>query len=265
MKLITWLSFIVFFGLTSCKKIQPQFPQPVNPCDCQKPVSADFVIGESFEVVNGEWVFIPTDTTLHSRSVNFRTIDEADEYKWNIGFGTYNTRNVNLFFDEQNMNSTISVTCVVRKTPNTYCFPNDDGYDSIVKTFRVSQYPQIIGDYVYLGTEGTYRVAEIGSTDSIDIIVSYKDFEGLYKYIQLINFDGEGGVALDEGREVEMFTYRKMKFKAKNNFEYTKSISGSIHNQLLAKSILNFKSAYIETPGQPPIIKEWSYEGRKLN
>lgn len=255
--------------LISCTKELPVMPNPENPCDCQNEVSADFDILERFTVVNGEWLFIPTDTTHHSKTVKFKAHLANANYRWYIGDQQFTGQETEVFVPSHFAGYNIAVTCVVEKEPNTFCFPNDDGYDSIVKSFAVSNYPMFFGSNnpVLYGIEGTYRVLKTNgnATDSIDIQINFGNYYDLYNYIQISNFDGQGTQSLDSAKRVVGTSYRRIDFTAGTIMDYSKSLSGSIVRELNGNSFLTFTSVFKSDPLAQPVTTTWTYEGRKIN
>lgn len=262
----TVIGIVIVLQLIGCKKVQPEIPQADNPCNCETQVTADFEINEVFGVVNGEWLFIETDTTHCPKSVQFLAKEDDATYRWYIGSQIYTGQEVILDFMPNYVGNTISVTCVVEKTPNSYCFPDDDGYDSIVKTFYLSNFPIFNGsDQVYnYGLEGTYRVLNPTTNDSIDISVSFGDFEELYNYTKVVNFDGLGTLSVDSTKRVTNACYRRIDFEGSTVMNYTQSLSGTIYNKMGGKSYLSFSTNYTSNPAIAPVKTEWNYVGRKL-
>ena len=167
------LSFILL--LASCRKEQPAIAEveAEEPCDCATEVSAEFDILEILSPI-GTWqpnLRTPTDTIIGDKNVEFKAkMENADNYTWYIGTEVLDTRSVIRYFDESLAGQNITVSLVVRSEPNSYCFPQDDGYDSISKTFGVKP---ICGDSTLM--EGYFRVALEGSTDSLDIGFDFRE------------------------------------------------------------------------------------------
>lgn len=260
------LGIVIVLQLIGCKKVQPEIPQADNPCNCETQVTADFEISERFGVVNSEWVYLETDTTFCPSMVRFKAKEESATYKWYIGNATYTSQVVDLNFQEIYAGNTITVTCVVQREPNLYCFPFDDGYDSIAKTFVLSYFPIFNGsDQVYnYGLEGVYRVLNPTTHDSIDITVSFENYQELHNYAKITNFDGLGTESLDSNKKVKWACYRRIDFEGSTVMNYTQSLSGSIYNKMGGKSYLSFSTNYTSNPAIAPVKTEWNYVGRKL-
>ena len=266
MKIVIYIFTFVFL-LSSCKKKQPVILDPSAPCGGFQEVSADFLIEERYNVINGSSGYISSDISHHSSFIRFQALEENANYKWYIGSQQYNTKEVELFFDNTNAGSIISVTCVVQKNPNSYCFPQDDGYDSIVKTFKVSNLPIYTGDGgpSYFGVSGTYRVLNPSNNDSIDIGVRFANYQGLFECVLLTNFDGNGTVITDSTNQIQGMCYRKMNFKYGNSTNYSQRVYGTVLNELNGYSYLNFSSFIDNGPSQAPTEVNWNYKGRKIN
>ena len=262
------LSFLFLLALFACKKEQPEILNAEDPCECASEVSADFVIEEALNnIPHYDWV--RTDTTLHSKEVQFSALIENAEYKWYIGIEEFDTKSISRYFSDQWKGHDIPITLVVQKEPNEICFPNDDGYDSITKTFHVSQFPILHGENqdIEFGTiEGYYRVFSNELNDSIDIGIDIVDRFNK-RSVNVVNVEGNGiNCGSSELRWIHGSSYRKVEF----DLYYTDSsvcpgLSGSIHNKIDGEAELNFTvnrwvnntSNFIET--------EYHYLGRKLS
>ena len=255
--------------LLACKKEQPSMPgNTKDPCGCASEVSADFVIEEQLNnVPDYDWV--ETDTTLHNKDVQFRALEEDAEYKWYIGIDTFATQTASRFFSDQWIGYDIPITLVVKKEPNKTCFPDDDGYDSITKTFHVSQYMIDHGynDDVELGTiEGTYRVFSKELNDSIDIFIDVVNVNSSFS-VNLINIDGSGNICgSDVVRRLKGRSYREIRFDdSYSDSSICPGLSGIIRNKINGKAELLINSSRWE--GSPSNIfdTEYQYFGRKLS
>lgn len=176
----------------ACKKEQPQLNnEEKDPCDCASEVSADFDILERHGFGGGNGPLILTDNVFgrSGKEVRFRAKEEEAEYTWYIGTDVETDRETFKTFGLQWVGSTIPVTLVVEKEPNSVCFPNDDGYDSITKSFTI--YDMCHEPYLL---EGTFRMAEENSTDSIDIDIEFKEYppDNNCYTADITNFDGQG-------------------------------------------------------------------------
>ncbi|CAG5086959.1 hypothetical protein [Parvicella tangerina] len=161
-----FITLVILFFSCSKEEQPPVMEEAEEPCDCATEVSAEFEILELMTNLN-YWVKdikTPTDIVLSQKNVEFKAkMENADKYTWYIGTEVLDTRSVIRYFDDAQVGQPITISLAVRSEPNTNCFPNDDGYDSISKTFEV----------VYKCDsaliEGWFRVALEGSTDSVDI------------------------------------------------------------------------------------------------
>lgn len=140
---------IVVISLASCK----QDDAPVNPCDLQQSTSAAFVLEE----LVGERYF-EGDTVTQLSHVRFRALQKADEYMWILGAETLRTQS---FVRTNFPHGWLDVSLKVKKTPNTLCFPYDDGIDSCGRLFYVWGQelfgPNEPPHYPYYPIYGTYR------------------------------------------------------------------------------------------------------------
>lgn len=134
--------------VSSCKKVQPEMTAQNN-CDCAKEVSADFKMGEMFgdQFIELDTIAVPI-TYNDGNPANFTyqntvyvyfsaNIKNAQSYEWQVGNNTISqtTKDFGLYFGDTI--GTIPVRLIVHAKPNTICFPNDDGIDTIVKYLTI--------------------------------------------------------------------------------------------------------------------------------
>ena len=117
----------------------PSSPECFNydPCLDKASVSAAFEIAEVVGYVNYDTIiYVPTDTSLEKNFVRFRAEQEADSYEWRIGSDTrvFTTREVSLFFQGPTQ---LSITLILKRSPATECFPDDDGVDTVSRRLVV--------------------------------------------------------------------------------------------------------------------------------
>jgi hypothetical protein len=145
MKKLTYILF--FFLAVSCKKDDFSSTGGYN-CANEKPVSADFMMGEIYgdEFIDLDTVVMDVDYKDGNpvnydrdtyRTVHFKANIAGASYEWQVGNnGTVKTsKEFSLLFS--NRVGTIPVRLIVHKAPNKYCFPNDDGIDTIVRYLTV--------------------------------------------------------------------------------------------------------------------------------
>ena len=132
-----WYNFIIIILLTivsSCGKDCSDVCNPeckdYDPCKCTPKTSADF----KMEIQAGyRWFEIDLISPSCPPYVRFTAKDStADEYLWEIGADTFQTRSCVLGCFPKKTNIPIKLT-VKRKRPNTSCHPNDKGFDSLTK------------------------------------------------------------------------------------------------------------------------------------
>lgn len=180
--------FIIF----SCKKEQPQPNNGLKNCDCAHQVNANFSIEEIASVVNQDQYLTETDTIYAGKNVRFYAKEDSAEYTWYIGSEVLTTREVKRYFSSAYAGITIPISLVVKKKPNSICFPNDDGYDSISKSFYIVpelQFPQFYQDTNFR-IEGNYRVKSEFDSDSLDINVNLEQYYSGVPTTELIIISG---------------------------------------------------------------------------
>jgi hypothetical protein len=145
MKKLIYIFF--FFIVVSCKKDDFSSTGGYN-CAKEKPVSADFMMGEIYgdEFIDLDTVVMDVDYQDGNpanfirdtyRTVHFKANIAGASYEWQVGNnGTVKTsKEFSLLFS--NRVGTIPIRLIVHKAPNKYCFPNDDGIDTIVRYLTV--------------------------------------------------------------------------------------------------------------------------------
>lgn len=192
--IISALILPLFF--LGCKKYEQPDLTPLNEdCDCASEVSAAFEILELESLPQFNPIGTDSDTIFHNKNVIFRAKAENAEYTWYIGANIYDTKEVGLNFSAAFGGQDITVSLVVNKPTNAICFPNDDGYDSISRTFHVQPYghcdftTQFFNDTTLL--EGIYRMKSNLLPDSFNVVIDYYDDFSDPK-INILNFDGMG-------------------------------------------------------------------------
>lgn len=271
-KTLLVLTITTLVVLLACKKEKPELNPAADPCACASEVTADFVIEELLTQIPND-IWIETDTTLHDKRVRFRALEDNAEYTWYIGLDIETNQAPWKFFSDQWIGNNIPITLVVKKDPNKTCFPDDDGYDSITKTFYVSQFLIDHGwnEDVELGTiEGVYRVFSNELNDSIDIEVDVVNINSTIS-VNITNFDGTGiNCGSDVTRGLKAASYREIVIDpwysfvdASNN--YCNGLSGTIRNPLNGPAELIMNSLRWEGNPTNIIEKTYHYKGRKLS
>ena len=110
-----------------------------DPCIMESPVTAEFKIYD--DVFSGgpnadKWF---EDDKIYRGRIKFEAVEDSAQYTWYLGAETI----MGTEFKEVIKNTgdlppgTYTAALVVDKEPNAFCFPNDDGRDSIFKTFDI--------------------------------------------------------------------------------------------------------------------------------
>jgi hypothetical protein len=154
-------------ALAACEKdIAPE-----NPCDGQQATSAAFTIKEATytQIIEPRLADFLMDTdSVYFRSVYFEaTQANADSFIWQIGtepeprYG----KQVNVVFPDVLRGTTFTIQLIVKRNPNTQCFPNDDGIDTVMRQFYFVRFNEP------LSWEGTYYGSDADKSDSMYTIV----------------------------------------------------------------------------------------------
>jgi hypothetical protein len=200
---------IILLAQYSCKKVQPKMKE--LDCSCAKETSAEFDIEE----IGGYGLWYEkrsiTDSTFKEMNVIFTAKDTNASYKWYIGSEVLNSRSVLRYFNSSLVGQTIPITLVVRKTPNKICLPFDDGYDSITKSFVVTNRDYESSFLEPNPTlEGVFRMKEANGNDSVDITLEMYQDGFTNNRVTITNYDGNDSVL--PGSQTSMGTcfYRQM-------------------------------------------------------
>lgn len=165
LKLITAL-LIIPFACNPKEEIAP-----INPCAGQKEGKAAFTIKEATyqDIIDP----ISTDFLMDTDSVYFSSVyfealqQDADSFIWQIGtepeprYG----KQVNIEFPDMLRGTTFKIRLIMKRKPNTRCFPNDDGVDTVTRNFYFMRFNEP------LSWEGTYLGSDDDKPDSMFTIV----------------------------------------------------------------------------------------------
>lgn len=253
----------------ACRKEKPEFDlSDKDPCGCAQEVSADFIIEERATHIPFD-IFDETDTTNYNKTVRFTAKEEGAQYTWYVGSQVFHTRSVSRFFSEEWKENDISITLVVNKQPNLTCFPDDDGHDSITKTFHVSKYP--INDNanmeLYHPIEGTYRVHGPSLEDSIDVVFNIRLGAFFIPTFDIINPDGSGIECISGGSnnpQIEYFSFRRVGLNTFGAWgtDFCNGIRGEILRNEKNEVVLMLSTKYNLLN---PTEYSWELKGRKIN
>lgn len=116
-----------------------------DPCSGSRPVTASFTMYETLYNTA-----VPADTVLVFRSIHFAADEKYDSYEWRIGDDprVFTDSVVVLRFEQPE--GDVDVRLIARRAPNTSCYPNDDGIDTVTKRLHVISVwpsPRILGSY----------------------------------------------------------------------------------------------------------------------
>lgn len=260
MKIVLFTLPFLMLILFSCKKEQPQLNnEEKNPCDCASEVSADFVMEEIAAWNSVDAFYTETDSILRERHVRFKPKLDNAEYTWYLGTETETTQEVVREFPSNLTGTNQPIILVVEKEPNTLCFPNDDGYDSIVKYISITEYPIVNANDIIYGTkEGLFKVSEGSNSDSINITVDFTRNSLNSSIVNIYNYDGSGANCIGEADNYRV-TYRETR------------ISGDVTNcnrlrgYIKTPSIGDVEMFFTEFEPGHPDYQTYHYFGRRVS
>ncbi|WP_107037406.1 hypothetical protein [Brumimicrobium mesophilum] len=245
---ILLLTSVFLLVLFSCRKEQPEINDPQNACDCSKEISADFLMEERTSSSAAPLNFYTnTDTIIQDKTVRFSALEKDAHVTWYLGQETISgEQEVERYFGANYAGQSLSIICVVKKDPNSICFPNDDGYDSIVKYINVSSHD--VRDSTYL-LQGTFRVKERNGSDSVHINVDFRLDNTNNLVIDMFNYDGQGNDILNKSSQLYT-NYREIRYATgSQQVRLWHQLSGEVR---------------IEVVGNSPSIASFYYVGRQL-
>jgi hypothetical protein len=244
----SFYTLLLIISLFACRKKEPQPELSTfnKGCDCAKEVSAEFLMEEMLSQGQSWDHYTDTDTLFMKRNVRFTAIDSTADYTWYIGAEKLNDRSFTRYFDQNLAGQTLPMTLVVKKKPNLICFPNDDGYDSVVRYLSISA--KSVEDTSYL-LEGYFRLKDPSMKDSVDIKVDFRKTDCCGRKYDLFNYDGNGKIEINI--EDNGINYRQIWFDMQAHY-------ATLHHQLNGVVTLEIRSK------GAPNIPSFNYKGRKL-
>jgi len=248
-----WIFFISMLLLVTfgCRKKQPEMNAVQNACDCIEETSAEFTINEISAIGLPGEMETETDTCYANKNIRFIPKMKNTDYTWYIGSEIVNVEILGRYFSLAQGGQDIPVSLVVKKQANNVCFPNDDGYDSITKSFHVAMYDASLNTMATINTyiEGSYRLFDTHNTDSIDITIDlfYDHLQANGNGIRVINLHGTNDTI--QTADVRK-NYRQIRIVSKLLGDLVIELDGSVK--------FDFKDNTISPP------KIYALRGRKL-
>ncbi|MEQ8706148.1 MAG: hypothetical protein RIC19_19610 [Phaeodactylibacter sp.] len=118
-----------------------------DPCWEKEAVSAGFVMEERVAHFDSVW-HIPTDTILEGGILRLRALQPADSIRWQMSGDprTWDSEELRMQFGGS---ESLEISLTLWREPDTLCFPDDDGIDSLTRRLTVVPHPEaaIIGRY----------------------------------------------------------------------------------------------------------------------
>jgi hypothetical protein len=149
-------------------------PEP-DPCSGAELTSAEFQTFQDLPIPNEldslvefyTYCFTGADITLHA-------VQNSAEYQWIIGGDNYYTQDVTFSFSSQWAGQSIPLKLILTRTPDSGCYPNDNGVDTLTKVII----PRNQCDASFWGT--FYGAWEDQPNDSFEISFSHEATAGCY-------------------------------------------------------------------------------------
>ena len=173
------LIFCALIGLSffyACDGGDPISPQ--DPCIGEVKKTAKF---GTFEVWND--TLFRTDTLYTNRFVVFKALEEYDEVSWQVGTDTrtFDQETFQLYFFDDESNKDIYLGFKgIDHSPDTTCFPEDDGIYEGESLFRLVEKDARTGVHTVSPLVGHYQVAPVD--DPLDTFTVRLEFFDSAKY-----------------------------------------------------------------------------------
>jgi len=263
---VIWIEsiFLICFVFFACKKDKIK-PSISGYCAQQREVNATFFLEEAtYGTIRG----YDTDTMYVNKDLLIMAYESNANYEWYIDGNKMkeSKKYFQRFIGEEKAGEDITICLVVRKTPDKICFPNDDGYDSLIRKIHVAPAPPADTypwnkEYKH-PLEGAYRFYAPHIDDSIDVEFNFiepdtLDIENKYSWkVEITNFDGEGSNIKDRFQSLN-YVYHQIDFVI-NSKEY-----GTPMFSLFTDTKRDTYFVLESTSKQSPKF-EYQYKGRKL-
>jgi hypothetical protein len=219
MKFLSFIFLILLMLLlTACPEDNPVI---TDPCAGKKPVSASFKIYEDpVWLPNGtNWIYYDTDTIALTSAIFIADDSTADEYEWHLGSEIINTRSFSRtdFPRKQHF----PVTLIIRKKPDTLCFPSDDGIDTLKRIFYTLGLDStgFIEKDIWSGNYYGYNKDEISKPFTISINDKYLDTNDKFSPIKTRIQNLTPNSDIYRWDEI-VYTYKEIYFKDNLNYDY---------------------------------------------
>ncbi|MGV3597098.1 MAG: hypothetical protein ACO1PI_04470 [Bacteroidota bacterium] len=173
---VVLIGYLIFFN-TSCKKEKCQDPtnpecENYDPCNGEKPVMAEIVLSQRAEPsssgVLGKLYLNEGGDVFPRMQIRFHCPLEGAKYTWTLGAETITEQTFerNFFTVPYGV---YTVKLIVEKTPNTNCYPSDDGFDTVIKTFEIVPVCE-------LETIGTFKGKWDGVPQSDSSVITFRSY-----------------------------------------------------------------------------------------
>lgn len=163
MRLLLPLLMLCGLALTlqNCKPEKDECHDPANPecenydpCYGKKPVTAEIILSQRAAPSSGGELgklYLDEGGDVFPRiQIRFHCPLEGAKYTWTLGAETITEQTFerNFFTVPYGV---YTVKLIVEKAPNTNCYPGDDGFDTVVKTFKIVPACEIEASGIYKG------------------------------------------------------------------------------------------------------------------
>lgn len=241
-------------------------PTPVDPCKGKTPTTASFSIADLSGSDHPFWVKYDCDTVLNS-SVLFEAKERnADSYEWTIGSQTITTRDVirgNFPRGEQ-----IPIRLIVRKKPDTTCFPSDDGIDTVVRFVYTVPIVTDSGTLIHRFDSprgGRFKgVHDDSPNDTLIITIDpyYYTQPTITKYA-ILDFPKKGCTCWDIRGHTNSYKEDEFAYSGNNDCMRPSGIS-YIHGKNNDSLLIHYRVNIVDSSGNIPVRPERKFRGVRV-
>lgn len=254
--LITAL-LIVPFACNPKEEIAPE-----NLCALASATSASFTIKEATytQIIEPQLADFLMDTdSVYFSSVYFEALQQdADSFIWQIGTEPESRygKQVNIVFPDILRGTNFTIRLIVKRKPNTRCFPNDDGVDTVTRRFYFMRFNEP------LSWEGTYFGSDDDKPDSIYTVVLGHNYDEAEEE-NIIKVFGVPRGCKDSINEWNggFVGYKNLNF-FRNGLGCNQKIIHGIYKQ---ENVFDIKIGAIEVINGKIINREKTFTGIKIN
>ncbi|MBK9247679.1 MAG: hypothetical protein IPM69_06085 [Ignavibacteria bacterium] len=241
-------------------------PLPIDPCVGKAPITAAFTIADLSGSDHPFWVKYDCDTVLNSSVLFEAKVRNADSYEWTIGSQTITTRDVirgNFPRGEQ-----IPIRLIVRKKPDTTCFPSDDGIDTVVRLLYTVPIVDDPGTLIHRFDSprgGRFKgVHDDSPNDTLTITIDPYYFTQPDRTVYaILDFPKKGCICWQIGGHTNSYKEDEFAYSGNNDCMRPSGIS-YIHGKNNDSLLIHYRVNIVDSSGHIPVRPERKFRGVRI-